>query len=203
MTTPYTPPPGGYVAAQVTEIAAPSPKVTGGVRHAPLGTTLPVNATTALDPAFVTLGRVADDGLDRAEDRAKTEKYDWGGNLIAILQDHYFITVKFKLLQMMNADVQRAVHGTDNVTVTPPTATSGTLISALMNAQLLDTGSWVFDAYYAKMNARLVVPYARIITVTGLKWTHKDLAMFDCTLETLPDDANNHAYEYWDDGVYA
>src|SRR6478672_5878724 len=111
-------PPTIVSAAQ--EIAAPSPKVTGGVLRAPLGTPLPTTPYTALNPAFVTLGRVSVDGVDRTEDRPNTDINDWGGDLIAILQDKYGITLKFKLLQIMNADVQMAAHGDDNVTVTPP-----------------------------------------------------------------------------------
>jgi hypothetical protein len=189
------------IISEAQEIAAPSPKVTGGVLIAPLGTTLPTDATTALDPAFITLGRVSVDGVDRTEERPNTEVNDWGGDLIAVLQDKYGITLKFKLLQLMNADVQKAAHGTDNVTVRPPTSTGGTLISSKMNAQLLDYGSWVIDAYYMKMSMRLVVPYGRITLVGPLKWVHKELAAYDLTLKPFPDTYNNHAYEYWDDGI--
>ena len=152
------------IISEAQEIAAPSPKVTGGVLVAPLGTTLPTDATTPLDPAFTTLGRVSDGGVDRTEDRPNTEVNDWGGDLIAILQDKYGITLKFKLLQLMNADVQSAAHGKDNVTVPRRRSSKGTLISSKLNAQLLDYGSWVIDAYYMQMSMRLVVPYGRITT---------------------------------------
>ena len=111
------------VISVAQEVAAPSPKVTGGVLQAPLGTTLPTDAVTVLDPAFTQLGHVSDAGVDRDEQRPNTEVNDWGGDLIAILQDKYGITLKFKLLQLMNADVQKAAHGADNVTVRPPTST--------------------------------------------------------------------------------
>jgi hypothetical protein len=189
------------LSAQVTEVAAPYPKVTGGVLTAPLGTTLPTDATTALNPAFITLGRVSVEGVDRTEDRPNTEVNDWGGDLIAILQDKYGITLKFKLMQLMNADVQSAAHGADNVTVTPPTSSTGTLIAAKLNAQLLPYGSWVIDAYYLAMTMRFVVPIGRVTLVGPMKWVHKELAMFDITVRPFPDNYNNHAYEYWDDGV--
>lgn len=189
------------VVAEVQEVVAPSPKVTGGVLHAPLGTPLPTDSTSALDPGFITLGRVSVDGVDHTEERPNTEVNDWGGDLIAILQDKYGITIKFKLLQLMNADVQKAAHGDDNVTVTPPTSTQGTQITAKLNAQLLPYGSWVIDAYYIQTTMRLVVPTGRITLVGPMKWVHKELAMFDLTLRPFPDQYNNHAYEYWDDGI--
>jgi hypothetical protein len=166
-----------------------------------LGTPLPTDAVTALDPAFISLGRVADDGIDKTEDRPKSDKFDWGGSLIASLQDHFMLTLKFKLLQLVNADVQRAVHGADNVEVTPATVGSGTQIKSKINAKLLDQGIYVIDAYYMKMSGRLVLPVARPVMVGPLKWVHKDLATYELTVQAFPDSENNTAYEYWDDGV--
>lgn len=188
------------IISEVQEIVAPSPKVTGGVLYAPLGTTLPTDAVSALDPAFITLGRVSADGVDRTEDRGNVDIYDWGGNLIATLQEKFGLTLKFKLLQLMNADVQRAAHGTANVEVIPPTTTTGTGISSKINALLLDSGVWVIDAYYQKMSMRLVVPNGRPTLIGPLKWVHKELAAFDITLKPFPDNDNNHAYEFWNDG---
>ena len=111
------------------------------------------------------------------------------------------LTLKFKLLQLVNADVQKVVHGADNVTVTPATTTTGTQIAAAINAKLLDQGVFVIDAYFMKMNGRLVLPIARPVEVGQLKWVHKDLAAYELTVQAFPDNNNNLAYEYWDDGV--
>jgi hypothetical protein len=188
------------LTSEVAEIAAPLPKITGGVLYAPLGTTLPTDATTALAPEFVTLGRVSADGVDRNIDRGQVDMYDWGGNLIAVLQDKFGITLKFKLLQLMNADVQSAAYGSANVSVRAPTSSSGTLISSQINAALLDTGVWVIDAYYMAMSMRFVVPYGRPVAVGPTTWVNKALATFDLTIRPFPDNTNNHAYEYWNDG---
>jgi hypothetical protein len=118
-----------------------------------------------------------------------------------VLQDKYGITIKFKLLQLMNADVQSAAHGDDNITVTPASPTTGTSIAAKLNAQLMPYASWIIDAYYIGMTMRLVVPTGRITTIGPQKWVHKELAMFDLTLKPFPDQFNNHAYEYWNDGI--
>ena len=189
----------GY--SDVQEIVAPSPKVTGGVRTAPLGTALPTDATAALDVAFLSLGRISDDGIDKTEARPKTDKFDWGGSLSASLQDSFMLTLKFKLLQLVNADVQRTVHGADNVSVTAATGAHGTQIASAINAKLLDLGVFVFDAYYQRNSGRLVLPIARPIEVGPLKWVHKDLAAYELTVQAFPDNDNNFAYEYWDDGV--
>lgn len=194
------------ITSEVAEIAAPSPRVSGGVRWAPLGTPLPTDSTTLLedvDPAYITLGRVKDDGIKRTEDRANSKVYDWGGNTIAILQTQFGIMVQFNLLQLMNADVQRVAHGIDNVDVDPATATKGKEISVKVNNRLLDTGIWVFESYYQKMKGRLVLPYARPTKVDGPTWSHKEIASYAITLESMPDNDNQHAYEFWNDGVLA
>jgi hypothetical protein len=190
------------IVPTVSQIAAPSPKVTGGINYAPYGTALPTDPTTALDPAFISLGRVEQNGIERTEDRPEGKQYDWGGDLIAILQDHYGFQLKFRLLQQVNPQVQKTAHGTSNVTVVPPTSTVGTMITTNINAKLLDTGSWVVDAYYQQMNARLVIPYGRPTSVQGPKWSHKELALFDITLEAFPDNNGNFAIEIWNDGIH-
>jgi hypothetical protein len=189
------------ILSDINEIVAPSPRVTGGVRVAPLGTPLPTDATTALNAAFISLGRISDDGVDKTESRPKTDKFDWGGSLIASLQDSFMLTLKFKLLQLVNADVQRTVHGDSNVTVTPATATSGTRLASAINSKLLDQGVYVIDAYYQQTSGRLVIPIARPVEVGQLKWVHKDLAAYELTVQAFADNDNNMAYEYWDDGI--
>lgn len=188
-------------ANNVQELAAPSPRVTGGVLRAPIGTTLPTSALGSPDDAFTNLGHVSDDGLERTENRNNQEKYNWGGDLVAVLQQEYGLELKFSLLQVMNADVQKAVHGDDNVTVTPGNAEQGTEIAAKLNPKLLPTGCWVFDGFYNLIEMRLVIPIGRITQTGPVKWVQKDLAMYECTLKPFPDDEGNHGYQYYNDGV--
>ncbi len=185
----------------VLELAAPSPRVTGGVLRAQVGTLLPTTAVGAPAVAFKNLGHVGDDGLERTEDRSNQENYNWGGDLVAVLQEKYGLEIKFKLLQVMNADVQKAVHGDSNVTVTPATADAGTEIAAKLNSKLLDTGAWIFDGFYNLISMRLVIPIGRITAVAPIKWSHKELAAYECTLKPFPDASGNHGYQYYNDGV--
>jgi len=197
------PPTGQGIVSEAQEIVAPFPKVTGGVLWAPLGSPIPTDSVTPLSSDYVSLGRVSDVGVIRNEDRPSTDQHDWGGDLIAILQQSYSMTIKFSLLQLMNADVQGAAHGHNNVTVTNATATSGTQIAVKYNSQLLDYGQWVIDAYFINMTMRLFIPYGRLTVIGPMTWVHKALAMAELTLRPFPDLNNNMAYEYWDDGVLA
>lgn len=186
----------------VLQIVAPSPRTAGGVMRGAVGAVLPVTAVGPIsDVSVKDLGIIGDSGLVRAEDRSNSEQYDWGGNLIAVLQERYGLTLTFSFLQVMNADVNRAVFGDSNVTVTPATTTSGVELRVLMNAKLLEMGSWVFDGVYQNVNMRLVVPLARITALGDVAWVHNALCRYDVTLKPFPDASGNHAYQYWNDGV--
>jgi hypothetical protein len=190
------------VVTAVQEAAAPSPSVTGGLWRAPLGSTAPVDATTALDVAFLSLGYVNDDGVTRKEDRPNTKQYAWGGSLVASLQDHYACTFTFRLLQIIHPDVLKAVHSDGNVTVTPPTATVGTLTKTLLNAQLNVNSMFVVQGFYQLATFRLFIPLGRVTQIGDYKLTHKTLAEYDLTLEAFPDSTGNFVYQYWNDGVH-
>jgi hypothetical protein len=184
------------------QVAAPSPPiVSGGVFRAPLGTALPTDSTTSLDAGFVSLGYVDDDGVTRKEDRPNNKQYSWGGSLVASLQEHYAVTFTFKLFQVLDPDVLKAVHSDSNVTVTAATSTVGTLTAVAMNPKLNINSAWVIEGFYQSTTMRLAVPIARITQVGDMKITHKSLATYDVTLESFPDTNGNFVYQYWDDGI--
>jgi hypothetical protein len=186
----------------VSQIAAPSPPITGGLYRAPLGTALPTDTTTALNVAFTSLGYVDDDGVTLKIDRPNTRQYAWGGKLVAALQEHYGASFTFKLYQILDPDVLMAVHSDTNVTVTPPTSTVGTLTTTALNDKLNVNSAWVVAGFYQLTGIRWAIPKARITQVGDIKITHKSLATMDCTLETFPDDSGNFIYQITDDGVH-
>lgn len=187
----------------VAQTLAASPNITSGAWRAPLGTTLPIDTTTALSAPLVPLGYVGDQGVTRNENRPNTKKFAWGGALVASLQQSYSVTYKFQLLQPLDPDVLMAVHSDGNVTVTPATQTVGNLTSTALNPTLNKNGVWVFEGFYQSVTVRQALPNARVTEVGAYKWTHLDLAVYDCTLEAFPDTSGNFVYEITDDGVVA
>ena len=186
----------------VAEIVAPSPNVAGGIWRAPLGTALPTDTTTALNAAFVSLGYVDDDGVTRTEDRPNNPAFAWGGAKVASLQQHYNLTFKFKLMQVMDADVLKSVHSDSNVTVTAATPTTGTITTVNLNPLLNVNSEFVIESFYQLTTQRVAIPLARITQVADTQWTHKALAVYNVTLECFPDSSGNFAYLITDDGVH-
>ena len=61
------------------------PKITGAIFRAPLGTTLPTDATTALDEAFKQLGYASEDGVTNSNSPETDQIKAWGGDIVATL----------------------------------------------------------------------------------------------------------------------
>lgn len=187
----------------VAQIAAPSPNIQGGFWRAPLGTALPTDTTTELDPANISLGYIDDDGVTLNIDRPNTKQFAWGGQLVASLQQHYATTFTFKLYQVLDPDVLKAVHSDGNVTVTPATSTTGTITKVTMNATLNVNSTWTIEAFYQQATIRLALPNARVTQVGHYQLTHKTLAVYPVTLEAFPDNNGNFVYQISDDGILA
>jgi hypothetical protein len=66
------------MANTATNVTVGKPNVSGAVYRAPIGTTLPTDATTALDPAFVSLGYVSEDGLSNNNELSVEATKAWG-----------------------------------------------------------------------------------------------------------------------------
>lgn len=104
------------MAGTATNVTAGKPKISGAIFSAPIGTTVPADAITALDVAFKDLGYVSSDGVTRSISKSTTTIKEWGGGAVLITEDEKTVTVKLKLIEYLNPDVQGFVHGEDNVT---------------------------------------------------------------------------------------
>jgi hypothetical protein len=197
MTAPVT-------ADNVLELLAPSPRTSGSILWAPIGTALPTTSYAILDGAagaFVDLGFADDNGLKQRETRSTTDVFVWGGDLAGTLQTQYDRTMTFRLMQFRNTEVLAAAYGISNVSVVPATSTNGKEIAVKLNPNLLDTRSWVFDGFYAENLVRVVIPIGRVVTVGEVDMTHKAYMTIECTLKAYPDSNKNHGYLYINDGV--
>ena len=61
-------------------VNAGKPAATGAIFVAPLGTTLPTDATTAKNGAFVELGYVSEDGVTNSNSTNSADIKAWGGD---------------------------------------------------------------------------------------------------------------------------
>ena len=103
------------MAGTATNVTAGKPKPAGAIFSAPLGTTAPNSAVAALDNAFKDLGYVSQDGVTRGMSKSTSTVREWGGGAVLVTEDEKTATVKLKLIEYLNTEVQKFVHGSENV----------------------------------------------------------------------------------------
>jgi hypothetical protein len=157
--------------------AATIPADGAAVFAAPIGTTLPTDATGDLDPAFVDLGWVSEDGVSNSIQRDVTKHYAWGGDVVKTTQDRYTETLKFALLETSEAVLQ-VVYGRDAVT----TAANGDL--AIQHSNLmLGHQSFVIEFVDGDSVGRLVIEDGLVTELEDVVYSHKELLKYGLTVD--------------------
>ncbi|QRY51730.1 phage tail tube protein [Mycolicibacterium septicum] len=191
------------MASDVKNVYAAEPLASGSVLVAPLGTDLPESTDDALDPDFVDLGYVGEDGFTETMERTTDEKKAFGGDTVKVLQTEYNHSFQFVLLESVNASVLKAVYGADNVTVTPANASHGTQVSVKKNAKKLPHQSWVIDTTDSEYGAkyRTVIPDGQITEVGDVTIVHSDTISYEVTVKCFKTAAGDYAHTYTDNGI--
>lgn len=167
------------------------PKLTGATFAAVVGTTLPTDATTALDAAFKCLGYSSEDGLSESMSRTIESVKEWGGKTVLTTQTEYEETYSFTLIEPLNTEVLKVVYGDDNVT------TTSALRTVSSGGEELEDRSWVFDMVMSNGKARrIVIPKAKVTEIGDISYTNSDPVAYELTITATPDANNKCSYVY-------
>ena len=162
-------------------VSTGKPKIGGAIYRAPFGTTLPTDATTALDAAFKNLGYVSEDGLVNSN-TAETESIKaWGGDIVADLQTEKPDTFTATFIEAMNEDVLKATYGDDNV--------SGTLATGMTikaNSKVLPVASWVVDMILGEHLKRIVIARGQVTEVGDIEYKDDTVIGYPLTISAYP-----------------
>lgn len=176
----------------VTNVTAGKPKVGGAIYRAPLNSTLPTDATTALDAAFKLLGYVSDDGLTNSNAITSEDIKAWGGDTVLSIQSDYTDNFQFTLLEVLNVDVLKAVYGSTNVT-----GALATGITIEANSTEREEGSWVVEmALRDGAVKRIVIPDAKLTELGDIVYSDSEAVGYETTITAYPDASGNTHYEY-------
>lgn len=180
------------MAQTVDYVSASKPKKAGAVYIAPLGSTLPTDATTALDVAFVSLGYVSEDGITNDNSASTTETRAYGGDIVLTGQEEKSDTFGFTLIESLNAAVLKAVYGDDNVTGALAT---GIVVNA--NGDEAEAHAWAFEILMRDgAYKRIVIPNAKVTEIGTITYNDTDAVGYETTITAFPDTAGNTHYEY-------
>lgn len=178
------------MANTATNVTTGKPNISGAVYVAPIGTTLPTDATTALDTAFVCLGYVSEDGLENNNDMDVSAIKAWGGMIVYRslneLDDNFVLT----LIESENTDVLKAVYGSNNVTVDA----SGN-VKVAVKADDPEENVWVFELALRNSRAkRIVIADGAITAREAITYNDSDAVGYGITVSAYPD-ANGETHK--------
>ncbi|OFI49524.1 phage tail protein [Floricoccus tropicus] len=176
----------------VENVSTAKPKVDGAIYSAPLGTALPTDATTALNPAFKGLGYISEDGLTNENTPDTDTIKAWGGDTVVIVQNSKEDTFTYTLIEATNVDVLKEVYGKDNVS-----GTLATGITIKANATPLEEHALVIDMILKNgLLKRIVIPNGQVSELGEISYTDGDAIGYETTLTAMPDKDGNSHYEY-------
>ena len=163
----------------VSNVSAGAPNPDGAIFRAPKGTTLPTDATTALDAAFQALGFVSEDGLTNSKSLETESIKDWGGRDVLTVQSGRTDTYQVTLIEILNLEVLKMVYGDDNV--------SGTLATGITvrgNVEELGSAVYVIDlALRDGAKKRIVIPNGSLSELGDVTYVRNGVAGYPVTIK--------------------
>lgn len=173
-------------------VSAGKPKIGGAIHTAPVGTTLPTNATEALDAAFVDLGYVSSDGLTNSTNLEVEKIKACGGDTVLVIQKSKEDTFKFVLIEAKNKAVVGYVYGEDNVTGDLDTG-----LTIKVNNSDVPERSIVIDMILRdNVLKRIVIPSCKISEIEDIVYGDEEAIGYGTTVDCTPDSEGNTHLEY-------
>lgn len=179
------------MANTATNVSAGKADVSGAIWAAPIGTTLPTDASSTLT-GFACLGYCSEDGLTNSTNLESETVKAWGGDTVLTIQTSKEDSFGFTLLEVKNPDVLKFVYGADNV--------SGDLTTGLTinvnNSDMPEVSLVIQIIMRDGVAKRIVIPDCKISEVGDIVYSDSEAVGYETTVMCMPDASGNTHYEY-------
>jgi len=174
-----------------TKVSTGKPQITGCIYRAPIGTTVPTDARTALSSAFKELGYVSDDGLTNSYKMSSEAIKAWGGVEVNSQQTDKTDGFKFKLIEVLNTEVLKTVYGESHVE-----ESQGDIAVHVTYEEAVDY-VWVVEMLVkGNRKKRIVIPDAKITEIGDIVYKDNEVTGFDLSITAFPDSDGFTHHEY-------
>ena len=191
------------MAIDATKVLVGAPEqssTTGAVLYAPVGTTLPTDATTAPASGFEDGGYVSEDGLTISASFNTTDIKDWSKGTIRTLLAEFTGEVTFSFVQT-DYESLCAIFGSDHVTKTAATSSTGEKITIKIGAHMAPAMSYIFNMKDGNARVRVVLPNAQPVLNGDLTFVAGDAIHWPVKLSCGADASGESIYIHTNDGV--
>ena len=170
----------------------------GYIWVAPLGTTIPTDATTELGAAFVGLGYLSEDGLtEPASFEPGDDIVAAGGDTVAQADPTFSKTWTGTCIEALNEDLLKVAYGSAHVTVNKATTTADGSITIKEQAGDLEHHVIVIDEILKGGRKRRNVMADATFLITGdISHVHTALVNFEFTINAYPTVAQPAQIQY-------
>lgn len=160
----------------------------GYIWVAPLGTTIPTDATTELGTPFVGLGYLSEDGLtEPASLSAGDDIVAAGGDTVAQADPTFSKTWTGTCIEALNEDLIKVAYGSTNVTVERANTTNDGVIVVKEQAGEVEHHVIVIDEMLKGGRKRRNVMADATFLITGdISHVHTALVNFEFTINAYP-----------------
>lgn len=180
------------MATNKANVTVGKPAIGGSVHRAPIGTTPPTDAVTALGAAFKDLGYISEDGLTNSYDRTNEEIKAWGGDTVLEVATEFTDSWKMTFIEAMNDEVLKVVYGDGNVTGALAT---GLIVKA--TDDIYAEAVWAFDMILnGNVLKRVVLPAAQVSEIGDVVYVDGEAVGYEVTLHAHKDSSGYTHYEY-------
>ncbi len=180
------------MAQTAANVSYAKPAVGGAAYVAPLGTTLPTDAKTALATTYKALGYISEDGLRNEPTIDSDTIKAWGGDVVLNINKGKTDLFKFTLLEVLNPEVLKAVYGKDNIT-----GTIDSMVTVKSNNAEQEALIWVFDMILkGGLHKRVVVPNGTISDIGEIAYVDSGATGYGLTVSAAVDASGNTHTEF-------